>query len=137
MSPRPWFHAAVAVALCCSLITGCAARSGRVVGPLPPTAQAAIAEFAGQLPRGSRVHVERVRGRSIRGTLIKVTPEALTIQPRTRLPEPPVEIAISDVIRLQPETSNGRSLGKAIGIGAAAGAGAALGFFLFLLAIFD
>lgn len=54
------------------------------------------------------------------------------------LPESSAATTHSDVTsRAFTLATNGRSIGKAIGVGAAAGAGAALGMFLLLLAIFS
>jgi hypothetical protein len=93
-----------------------------------------IAEYVQKLPLGAAVRVERARGRALRGTLLKATERSLILQPRTRLPEPPVEVPLSEVLSVVPESTNGANLAKAIGIGVAAGAGAALGVFLIILA---
>ena len=138
--PLPRFmRRPLALLLTCILAApGCATSGGRVS---PQTELAvvtpAIAEFVQKLPLGSALQVDRRQGRSVRGTLLKATADLVIVQPSTRLPEAPVEIAMTDIVRVQPTTSNGRSLGKAIGVGAAAGAGAALGVFLILLAIFS
>lgn len=140
MRIRQLWRRAAALLLSCALLTsGCAtAPGGRLVTAAPPAAgYAAIVEFVQQLPLGTVVQIDRVDGRTVRGTLLKVSADTVTVQPRTRLPEPPVDIRLSSVLRVQPETGNGRSIGKAIGAGAAAGAGAALGVFLLLLAIFS
>jgi hypothetical protein len=137
--PLPRFiRRPLALLLTCTIAaSGCATAGSRVTPQTEPvSATPAIAEFVQKLPLGSAVHVDRRGGRSVRGTLLKATPDLVIVQPRTRLPEPPVEITMADIVRVQPESSNGRSLGKAIGVGAAAGAGAALGVFLILLAIF-
>jgi hypothetical protein len=77
-----------------------------------------------------------MKGRTLRGTLMKATAASVIIQPRTRVPEPPVEVPLSDVLSVTPESQNGSNLGKAIGIGAAAGAGAALAVFFIIVAVF-
>ena len=138
MPPLRFVRPPLALLLACTIgASGCATAGGRVSPQAEPVAAAsAIAEFVQKLPLGSAVHVDRREGRSVRGTLLKATPDLVVVQPRTRLPEPPVEIPMTDIVRVQPEGTNGRSVGKAIGIGAAAGAGAALGVFLILLAIF-
>jgi hypothetical protein len=102
----------------------------------PSEADPAIVEFAQTLPLGGAVLVDRRQGKRVSGILLKATADHLVVQPRTRLPEPPKEIPMTDILRIQPQSANGRSLGKAAGIGAAAGAGAALGVFLILLAVF-
>ena len=133
-------RSALVMILSCALVmSGCATAAGGRISAAPPGGEpaAAIAEFVQKLAPGTTIRVDRVTGRSVRGALLKATPEAIVVQPRTRLPEPPVEIRIADIVRVLPEANGGRSLGKAIGAGAAAGAGAALGVFLVLLAIFS
>jgi hypothetical protein len=129
----------LALLVTCTLAAPGCATSGPRLSPqtAPAVATPAIAEFVQKLPLGSHVQVDRREGRSVRGTLLKATADLVIVQPGTRLPEPPIEIAMADIVRVQPMSSNGRSLGKAIGVGAAAGAGAALGVFLILLAIFS
>jgi hypothetical protein len=94
-----------------------------------------LAEYVQRLPAGAAVRIARAGGRSVRGTLMKATAQSLIVQPRTRIPEPPIEIALADVISVTPDT-NGSGLGKAIGVGVAAGAGAALAVFLIIAAIY-
>jgi hypothetical protein len=96
-----------------------------------------LAEYVQKLRPGSTVRVERADGRTVRGTLMKATDQLLIVQPRTRLPEPPVEIPLADVLAVTPDTGNGSSIGKAIAVGAAAGAGAALAFFFIMVSMFD
>ncbi len=123
---------------CTLLASGCATGGGSLDTAAPPAGgHAAIVEFVQKLPLGTQVQIDRVHGRAVRGTLLKVSADAVTVQRRTRLPEPPVEIRMADVVRVQPEVTGGRSIGKAIGVGAAAGGGAALGMFLLLLALFS
>jgi hypothetical protein len=67
---------------------------------------------------------------------MKATDQSLIIQPRARIPEPPLEIALTDVIAVTPERTGGTSVGKAIGIGIAAGVGATLAFLAILAALY-
>ena len=132
---------AVLLALSVTL-SGCATATGPRVAPSvsgqseQPRPEV-FAEFVRKLPPGAAIRVERTDGRSLRGTLMQASDHGLVLQPRTRRPEPPVEIPYASVARVTPETGSGSNLGKAIGIGAAAGAGAALGVFLIILAIFN
>ena len=95
-----------------------------------------IAEFARKLPTGSRVRVRLVDGRRERGTLMDATEQRLVIQRRTRIPEPPIQLPLDQVLSVELETGNGSSLARAVGIGIAAGAGAVAGIFLVLAAIY-
>jgi hypothetical protein len=98
--------------------------------------RAVLAEYVQKLPPGTAVRVDRAGARAIRGTLMKATGDSVFLQPRTRIPEPPVEIPLDDVVSVTPETRSGGHIGRAIGAGAAAGAGAALAVFLVIVAAF-
>ena len=96
-----------------------------------------LVEYVQKLAPGSAVRIERAIGRAIRGTLMKVTDNAVIVQRRTRNPEPALEIPMTEILAVTPDTGNGSSLAKAIGAGAATGAGAALAVFLVLVSIYD
>jgi hypothetical protein len=98
--------------------------------------RAVLAEYVQKLPAGTAVRVDRAGARAVRGTLMKATAESVFLQPKTRIPEPLVEIKLAEILRVIPETRNGGHLGRAIGAGAAAGAGAALAVFLVIVAAF-
>ena len=133
---------AIAVLLCAAVgATGCATTGGRGVSVAPGADRQAgtrdvLAEYVRSLAPGSPIKVGRTDGGSARGTLMKVTDQMLILQPRTRIPEPPVQIALNDVLSVTPDSTRGTSLGKAIGIGIAAGAGAALAVFMIIAAIY-
>jgi len=131
----------IALVACAALLCGCATAR-----PLRPVAghdqdqgrRAAgtvlLAEYVQSLPVGTTVKVERTAGGSMTGTLMKTTDQYIVLQRRTRLPEPPEQIAMDQILRVTPASRNG--LAKAVGIGAAAGGAAALGMFLVVLAIY-
>ena len=125
-------RSAVASLLCITLaLPGCASARLSRAGFVPrqsaasPTDPATMAEYVRKLPVGSKVRVDTVHGRTLRGTLMKATDEELVVQRNTRLPESPEAIPMKDVARVTLET--GGSSGKLMGIGAAIGAGAAVG----------
>ena len=95
-----------------------------------------LAEYVQKLPIGSRVRVHLADGRRQRGTLMDATAERIVLQPRTRIPEPPVRITLDRIVAVELESPNG-SVGRAIGIGIAAGAGAILGVLLLFAAIYS
>jgi len=109
--------------------TGNAPAERRVaVGPLLP-------DYVRQLSPGSAVRIERAHGKSLRGVLLKASEQSVVIQPRARIPEPPVEVPLSDVLSIVPD--HGRAnLGRAIAAGAAAGAGTALGVFFIIASLY-
>ena len=136
-----WMVATLCAALTASACGGAryaAVPAGLPVPPAPDQAvdRAVLAEYVQKLPPGTTVRVERENAKTLRGTLMKATADAIFIQPKTRIPEPSIEVPLRDVQRVTPEAPNGGNLAKAIGIGAAAGAGAALGVFFVILAIF-
>jgi hypothetical protein len=89
------WHRAGLVALLCAAVAGqgCgAALHGGAWRDAPqPSAwdRAVLADYLQRLPPGTTVKVERVSGRTIRGTLMQTSGEALILLPRTRLAEPP------------------------------------------------
>ncbi len=127
---------AVALLLCCTLLTGCAGNRMPVTQP-GPGSNAAVVEYVRQLPLGTNVRVDRAGDRTVRGTLLKVGDQTLVVQPRTRVAVPPIEVPLSDVTRVTVDTNGGNSLAKAIGAGIAAGAGAAAAVILILIAALD
>ncbi len=131
---------AMAVVICAAMATaGCASAGAVRTASVPSAPQGSagrvvLVEYLQKLPPGAAVRIDRAKGRSVRGTLIKATGESLFVQPRTRIPEGIVEIPIDEVLRVTPDTHGGSNLGRAIGAGAAAGAGATLAIFLILIA---
>lgn len=135
---------AIVVMLCAALTSGCAtggvprvalAQSPQAAAPRPTGDQTVLAEYVQKLAPGTRVRVDRADGTVVKGTLMKASAAVVVVQQRTRVPEPPLEIPLSDVLAVTPES--GSSIAKAIGIGAAAGAAAALGTILIMIAIFS
>ena len=127
---------AVALLLCCTLLTGCAGNRMPVTQPAPG-GNAAVIEYVRQLPLGTNVRIDRASERTVKGTLLKVGDQTLVVQPRTRVAVPPVEVPLSDVTRVTVDTGAGNSLAKSIGVGLAAGAGAAAAVILILIAALD
>jgi hypothetical protein len=134
-------RSAIAIVLCTAVATaGCAATGARGVAVAPGTDRQStnpdvLAEYVQRLPAGSAIRIHRVSGGTLRGTLMKATEQMMVVQPRTRVPEPPVEIAYKDVVSVTPE-QQGNNIGKVIGIGIAVGAGAWLGVMLILAALY-
>ena len=96
-----------------------------------------MADYVRQLPVGSRVRLARANGDEIRGTLMKNDGDPLVVQRRTRIPEPPIEVPLRDVMALELDTTPNGNPGRAIAIGAAAAASATLGILLLLAAIYS
>jgi hypothetical protein len=81
--------------------------------------------------------VQFANGKEMRGTLMKATDQNVVVQPKTRVPEPALEIPLGEVMGIALESKKGGSVAKTIGIGVAVGVGAAVGFLLFLVAALD
>lgn len=125
-----------AVVTCASLlVSGCAtATTPRVQAPASPIDRGLLASYVKQLPIGSRVRVELAGGHTFKGTLMRAGDTSIVVQRRVRVPEPPEELPLANVLSVELDTGGGA--GRAIWVGAAAGAGGALAVFLVLAAIF-
>jgi hypothetical protein len=130
--------------LCAAIATsGCAAAArthqpGRAPAP-PPTSgfdPAVMADYIRQLPVGSHVRVTLAGGSVIHATLMRRDTDPIVVQRRTRIPEPPIELAVRDIRALEIETGTSNP-GRVVAITAAAAAGATLGVLLVLAAIFS
>jgi hypothetical protein len=99
--------------------------------------RALMADYVGRLSIGSRIKATSVTGGTVHGTLMKVTDTAIVIQPRTRIPEAPVQVPLDNLRAVELEGTSGGNVGKAIAIGVAVGAGTFLGLMLLAFAAFD
>ena len=134
---------AIALCLCVVLAApGCGATLAqqRVASPAqnrrPDSEVALMADYIRQLPIGAKVRVTLDSGRSIRGTLMRHDSDPIVVQRRTRVPEPPIEIGVREILALELDTQNGTSA-RNVAAGAAAAAGVTLGVLLLLAAIFS
>lgn len=129
----------LALALCGALAgTGCASASGSRIAQAPQAPQAdnsALADYVQRLAAGSKVRVERTDGTSLRGTLMKATPQAILVQKNTRVPETPVEVPLSQVSRVT--INSGSSVGKTIAIGVGTGVASFFGILAILAAVWS
>jgi hypothetical protein len=133
---------AMVAILCAALAaSGCATTRVMQVSPAPSGDRIAdrtvMADYVQRLPAGATVKVERAQRRSMRGVLMKATSHAIFVQPRTRLPEPAIEIPLDDVLSVTLESKHGSSIGRSIAAGVAAGAGVVLSLFLISLALWS
>ena len=95
---------------------------------------AAWKDVAAAIPLGVRVKAQTTDGKRINGTLMRVDGDGVLVKKNTRLPEPAIAIAFSDLSRLERHHDNGGiNLAKAMGIALAAGAGVV--FTLFAIAL--
>ncbi len=87
--------------------------------------------YASKLPIGATVRVRTVDGKRLTAVLAVVDPDAITLEPNTRIPEPARRLTYNEIQQLELR-QNGVSVGKAVAIGVGAGAGL---FFALLAAV--
>ena len=92
--------------------------------------------YAVKLPIGSTVDVRTADGKRQTAVLAIVDQEGVTLEPRTRIPEPARRIRYQDITQLTLK-KNGGSVAKAVAIGAGIGAGTFMGLLAILAANWD
>ena len=131
----------VATVVCVALAApACAAGQGSRLQTAPTVLSSTadrevLAEFVEGLALGTRVKATVTGNKTVHGTLVKRTDDALTLQLRTRVPEPLVQIKYADLVSIEPEVRSNGSTGRAIAIGTAIGVGAAVGTLMILAAL--
>lgn len=104
-------------------------------------AQAAVAgpdvwrTFASTIEPGKTLKVRLTSGQRFKATLLRVSDEGMTVQPKTRAPVPPQVVPFADVASLEIDTGKGANIGKAIAVGAAVAAGAFFGLMALAFAV--
>jgi hypothetical protein len=91
--------------------------------------------FAARIEPGKTLKVRLTSGQRFRATLLQVTDEALTVQPKTRVPVPAQVVPFAQVASLEIDTGKGANIGKAVAIGAAVAAGAFFGLMALVFAV--
>lgn len=92
--------------------------------------------YAAKLPIGSTVDVRTADGKRQTAVLAIVDQEGVTLEPRTRVPEPARRIRYQDIEQLTLK-KNGGNVAKAVAIGAGVGAGTFLGLLAILFSNWD
>jgi hypothetical protein len=132
----------IALLLSCTLAApGCATmQPAAQINNQPRTVagsdRALMADYVGKLTVGTRVKARLTTGQTVRGTLMKATDTEIVIQPRTRIPEPPVQLPL-DAVRAVEIEGTGGNVARSIAIGAAVGAGAFFTMLMIAFATFD
>lgn len=103
---------------------------------VPQTAQV-WRTFAEKVEVGARIKVRLQDGRRVNATLVQATPDALLIQPRTRVPVPVQPVPYEAIASIERDAPGSMSAGKAALIGVATGAATFFGIFLILIATID
>jgi len=122
---------ALVMLLCVAIVLpGCSSprlTRARIV----PTQQAVrsdsdlMRDYVRSIQAGSRVRLETVQGRTLRGTLVHATEDDVVVQPNTRVPVPVEKVRMADIARVTLDSPSSNA--KLVAIGAAIGAGAAVG----------
>ncbi|HEX6164646.1 MAG TPA: hypothetical protein VFZ31_14845 [Vicinamibacterales bacterium] len=82
-------------------------------------------KVAEAIPLGTKVSVQTLDGRKVKGTLMRVDDTSMQIKKNTRLPEAPSSVTFGQIGNIERD-HGGMGWGKAIGFGVGAGAAAML-----------
>lgn len=119
--------------LVAAFTTQCAAKARPAQTVSSPDAARAMLTAAEKIPAGARVSVELMDGRRFKAVILAVEGDAVVVQQRTRLPEPPLRLDPGQIAYLELDSSR-EGLGKMLAIGAAIGTGVTLAFLAILAA---
>jgi hypothetical protein len=105
---------------------------------LPPSLHAqAVADpdiwraFTEKLELGKTLKVRLKSGQRFKATLLQVSADAMTVQPKTRAAVPPQQVPFDEIQTLEIDHGKGIGIGKAVAVGAAVAGGT----FLALMAL--
>jgi len=103
------------------------ASGQRPPGPRATRDAAMWRSYASHIPIGSTLAIRTTSGERLTAVLFVVGDSAITVKPKTRVPEPARQISFDDVDELSLR-ENRVNIAKYVGIGAAVGAGVFLWF---------
>jgi small nuclear ribonucleoprotein (snRNP)-like protein len=89
-------------------------------------------KVAEAIPLGTKVEIQTLDGRKVKGTLMRVDETSVLVKKNSRIPEAPVQVTFEQTASIE-KSGGGMSWGKAIGIGVATGASAILTIFVIAL----
>ena len=92
-------------------------------------------DFAQRIDPGTTLKLRLTSGQRFKATLLQVSDVALILQPKTRIPVPPQQVAFADIESMEIDTTKGVGVGKAIAVGVASAAGAFLGLMVLAFAV--
>jgi len=93
--------------------------------------------FAEKLPIGATVRVRTTDGKRHTAVLAVVDRDGITVESKSRLPEPARRFPYEQIQQLELKTNGGASMAKAAAVGAAIGAGTFVGLLTLLAANWD
>jgi hypothetical protein len=108
---------------------------------LPPQLHAQIVgpeiwrAFAEKLEPGKTLKIRLKDGSRFRATLLHVSPDAMTVQPRTRAAVPPQRVLFDRIETMEVDHGKGVGIGKAVAVGASVAAGAWLALMAIAFAV--
>jgi hypothetical protein len=109
---------------------------------LPPQLHAQVVSgpeiwrsFAEKLEPGKTIEIRLKDGARFKATLLQVSPDAMTVQPRTRAAVPPQRVPFDAVERVDVHHDKGIGIVKAVAIGAGVAAGAWLALMALAFAV--
>ena len=91
--------------------------------------------FTERVQPGKTLKIRLKGGQRFKATLLQVSAEALTVQPKTRAAVPPQRIPFEHVETIELDESKGIGVGKAVAVGAGVAAGAWLALMALAFAV--
>jgi hypothetical protein len=91
--------------------------------------------FAEKLEPGKTLKIRLRHGPRFKATLLHVSPDVMTVQPKTRVAVPPQSVPFDRVESIEVDHSKGIGIGKAVAIGAGVAAGAWLALMALAFAV--
>jgi hypothetical protein len=93
--------------------------------------------YAEKLPIGATVRLRTTDGKRHTAILTVVDRDGITVESRSRIPEPARRITYDQIRQLELKTANGASMAKAAAVGAAIGAGTFVGLLALVFSNWD
>ena len=93
--------------------------------------------YVTKLPVGSIVKVKLKEGKTVKGTLMVIEPDAVVVKPKTRIARPERRVPLTEIEFVELQERNGANIAKSVAIGVATGAGAFLGLMLVAFTVID
>jgi hypothetical protein len=93
--------------------------------------------YAEKLPIGATVRLRTTDGRRHTAILTVVDRDGITVESRSRIPEPARRVTYDQIRQLELKTANGASMAKAAAVGAAIGAGTFFGLLALVFSNWD
>ena len=127
---------AIAIALIVSFMT-----AGNVLSAEAATAAKADQELAAwrkvaeAIPLGSKVKVQLVDGKTVKGTLMRVDDKTVMVKRSTRRPEPGVVVPFDMMSMIERDHGGGFGLGKALAVAGVTAGVAVLTLFVIALSL--